>query len=118
MENISHIIPYERTATFNQSLSPRQKPKTRYRKTRLKAKRHFKTLSTLVGDTHRDLLEQNSPFRLCVHKTEEDVFMDVITMNKSQKVDNSFTRLITNDDMRILVKRIHNRMGLILDYSV
>ena len=118
MENVSHINPYERMVASGQSFPSWRKPPPRRRKEERKAKENFRILARLVNDTHRDLSEKGSPFRLRVHQTEEDVFLDVIALNKSQKVDHSYTRQITNDDMKTLVKRIHTRMGLILDYSV
>ena len=118
MENVPHINPYQKTVPWTQ-LSQAPRPKRNWRKKPgRRPGKHFVALSRLVGDTHRDLFEKKSPFRLCVHKTNDDVFMDIVTMNASEKIDHMFTRLITNDDMNTLTKRIHNRMGLLMDCSV
>jgi len=39
-------------------------------------------------------------------------------MDKNKKINNSFTRPITNGSLNGLVKSIHNQMGLVIDYSV
>lgn len=118
MENVSHINPYERITPWTPFTLSRRRKNALKRRMNQRPAENFFSLSRMVGDTHRDLVETGSSFRLCVHKENDDVHMDVVALNEKQKVSRQFTRVITHDDMNKVVKRIHNRMGLILDYSV
>ena len=118
MENVPNIYPYEKLIPWNQFSSSMRLTKKWEKKTARKPGRHFSSLSRLVGDTHLNLVETRSPIRLCVRREKEDILMDIVTLDESEKVGRMFTRLITHDDMDTIVKRVHNQMGLILDYSV
>jgi hypothetical protein len=71
-----------------------------------------------VEETHRNLVENDAPLRLCVYKEDEDVLMDVVALDHKNKIRKNFNHPITDDDYDTLVRRIHTRMGLILDYKV
>lgn len=117
MENVPQASPYERVVPWGQ-LPPRQQARAPRRRPKKKPSQYFNSLSRMVEDTHLDLLTRKSPLRLCVYKNNQAVFMDVVTLDGLDKIDHEVTKRITDDDMDILVKRIHNRMGLILDYVV
>ncbi len=118
MENITHINPYERMIPWTAFSSNKKRKKNLKKKWGKKSGKNFEALSRIVDDAHKNLFEKKAPFRLCVHKNNEDVLMDIVTLDKSNKIEQMFTRLITHDDMKTVVKRIHNKMGFILDYSV
>lgn len=117
MENVAQIKPYERLFSWNPpSPMPRKKNPKRKLDSRYGAK--FTILTQLAHDTHQILVEKGSPLRLCVYKDEEDLLMDVITMDKTRKINQSFTRPIGKDSLKRLTKKMHNQMGLVLDYTV
>ena len=118
MENVSQISPYERMLSWNQFSSNPRRRKIRKRVFSRRSSRRLYALTRLVRDTHQSLVEKGSPLRLCIYRDEDDLFMDVITMDKTKKINQSFTRPINNDSLKTLVKRIHTQMGLVLDYSV
>ncbi len=118
MERVAQINKYERMLSWNESSFIPRRRKIRRRKFSRRSGRRFYTLARLAHDTHQRLSERGSPLRLCIYREEEDLFMDVVAMDKTEKINHSFKRDITHDSLKTLVKRIHNQMGLILDYSV
>ena len=118
MENISHIEPFESMLPWN--LIPPDFNQKKKQKKRFAADtgRRFSNLSQLVEDTHLNLVEKESPFRLCVYQKKEEIFMDIVTLDKAKKINQLYNRTITNSDMGNLTRQIHSGMGLILDYSV
>ncbi len=118
MENVAQINPYERMLSWNQpSANPRRRKLRKRRGVRRLGSR-FRALTRLASDTHQRLVEKGSPLRLCVYSDDKELFMDVITMDKTKQINKSFTRPITNESLKTLIKRIHNQMGLVLDYSL
>ena len=117
MENVPQISPYERMVPWGR-LPSRPQNSVPKRKPKKKPSQYFVSLSRMVEDAHLDLLAKRSPLRLCVYKNSQAVFMDVVTLDDLKSIDHEVTKRITDDDMDVLVKRIHNRMGLILDYVV
>lgn len=97
--------------------SPRRK-KIRKKSLNRRFARRFFTLTQLAHDTDQTLIEKGSPLRLCVYGDEDDLSMDVIVMSEIKKVDQSFTRSIKDENLKSLVKSIHNQVGLVLDYSL
>lgn len=118
MENVSQIDPYERMLSWNQFYSNPRRRRIRKKALSRRPGSRFYALTRLARDTHQSLIEKGSPLRLCVYRDEDDLFMDVIAMDKTKKISQSFTRPINKDSLKTLIKRIHNQMGLILDYSV
>jgi hypothetical protein len=119
MENIPQINAYERMVYRNQfSSNPRPRKIRKKSLRRRSGSRFFYTLTRLAHDTHQTLIEKGSPLRLCLYGDENDMAMDVIIMNKIKKVRQSFTRPIKIENLKPLVKSIHNQVGLVFDYSV
>ena len=118
MENVPQINSYERMNFWNQLPSTPIRRKIQKKSFKRRSIGRFLMLTTLAHDTHQALIEKRSPVRLCLYGDEEDLSMDVIVMNKNKKATQSFTRPINNDNLKTLVKSIHNQIGLVLDYSV
>jgi len=118
MENVPQINSYERMLYGNQFSSNSRHRKIRKKLLNRRPGGRFSTLTRLVHDTHQILIEKGSPLRLSVYGDEVDLYMDVIIKDKIKKVSQGFTRPIKNDNLKTLVKSIHNQIGLVIDYSV
>ena len=118
MENVPQINSYERMLYLNQFSSDARRRKIRKKSSSKRSGGRFYTLTRLVHDIHQTLIEKGSPLRLCVYGDEVDPYMDVIIKDKFKKVSQSFTRPIKNDNLKTLVKSIHNQIGLVIDYSL
>ena len=117
MENVPQINSYERMLYGNQFFSNSRRRKIRKKSLSRRSGSRSYTLTRLAHDIHQTLIEKGSPLRLCVYGDEVDLYMDVIIKDKFKKVSQSFTRPIKNDNLKKLVKSIHNQVGLVLDYS-
>ncbi len=117
MENVPEIFQYARLPSWNQTNANTTGRKIRRRPLNRRAGGKYYALTRLANDTHQTLKDKNSPLRLCVYGSENDIYLDVITMGKNKKINKIFTRPITNGSLNGLVKNIHNQMGLIIDYS-
>jgi len=118
MENISQIQPFESMIPWNRVSPDINRKKKQKKKLAAGAGKYFSALSQLVDDTHMDLVEKKSPFRLCVYRKDEETFIDVVTIDKARKINQLYNRAITHADMKSLSRQIYRGMGLILDYSL
>ncbi|HKK00465.1 MAG TPA: hypothetical protein VJ959_16200 [Desulfotignum sp.] len=118
MENVPAIFQYAKIPSRLKADANTKQRKIPSRRFRRRSRGKFYALTRVSGDTHQTLIDKNSPLRLCVYGSEDDLYLDVITMDKNKKINNSFTRPITNGSLNGLVKSIHNQMGLVIDYSV
>ncbi len=118
MEDVSAIYQYAKIPSWNRPNGNTRQRKVRRTRSNRRSGGKFYALTRLSGDTHQTLIEKNSPLRLCVYGSEDDLYLDVISMDKNKKINKSFTRPITNGSLNGLVKSIHNQMGLVIDYTV
>ena len=118
MKNISRIHPFESMLPWKGVSPGVRRKKNRKNKPNARARRNFSALSELVDDNHLNLISKQSPFRLCVYREKEKIFMDVVTLDETKKIDQIHNRTITHYGMGKLVRQIQRGMGLILDYSV
>lgn len=89
----------------------KQKKKKPFRK----AKKHFDELSQIVEETHKELEDNNSPFRLCVYQEGDDIFIDVVTMDDSGRFKKVFKHDISHDQLENIIRHIKSGTGLILN---
>jgi hypothetical protein len=118
MENVIHVNPAKSIFSWNQTANTPRRRRNKEKKSVNRPAPRFQRLARLVEDTHRSLVEEKAPLRLCVYEKDEDMLMDVVALDDKSKIDKSFSHPITSDDFDTLVRRIHTRMGLILDYQV
>ena len=118
METISHIQPFEKMLPWGFAPPADNREKKQKKKIAADPRRHFSVLSRLVEDTHLSLVAKESPFRLCVYLEKEEVLVDIVTLDKTKKINRLYNRTITHSDMETLGRQIHSGMGLILDYTV
>lgn len=118
MENIPEIFQYARLPSWYQTRAGASRRKIPRRPLNRRAGGKYYALTRLANDTHQTLKGKNSPLRLCVYGNENDLHLDVITLDKDKRVSKNFTRPITNGSFNTLVKNIHNQLGLVIDYRV
>ncbi len=118
MENIPKISQNERLLSWSQfSFASRPKKNTK-KKSGGSFRRRFVSLTRLVDDANISLAENDDSLRIRVYEKEEDVVMDVLALDKKKHEQKKFRRIITGENLNNLVRQIHHRMGLVLDYSV
>ncbi|MCP4022309.1 MAG: hypothetical protein GY729_10740 [Desulfobacteraceae bacterium] len=115
MEDIPHIYKSELLHQEKPDFNPHGKKKQKKRKPSAAVKKHFKNLTAMVDEAHKELEENHSPFRLCVYQEGEDIYIDVVTIDESGKTDQVFKHNITNEELQTLMQQIKSGRGLILD---
>ncbi len=78
-------------------------------------KKHLDELTRIVHETHEELEAENSPFRICVYQEDEDIFIDIVTIDASGKIDQVFKHDISHAELEDLIQQIKSGRGLILD---
>ncbi|MCG8615810.1 MAG: hypothetical protein MI802_06300 [Desulfobacterales bacterium] len=114
MENIARVAPLGGMSTWKANDIRRKK--VRKKNDGSRTWNGFNTLARLADETHLALTETDQPFRFCIYRKANDVMMDVAPLAATDGRVHS--RAITHDPFENVVRRIHNRMGLILDYRV
>ncbi len=68
-----------------------------------------------MEDLHKELEYKNSPFRICIYQEDDEVFIDIVTIDDSGKTGTAFKHDISHAEFEDLVHHIKSGRGLILD---
>ena len=79
------------------------------------ARQYFNELSRIVEETHRELEKSGSPIRLCVYQKGGNIFIDVLSLDKSGQPGAVYKHDISHEAFEKLVAHIKSGRGLILD---
>jgi hypothetical protein len=79
------------------------------------AKYNFEHLARAAEESHRVLLKEKSPYRFCVYREEDDVFIDVVVVDKEGKIKDIRKKKITYDEFTTWLNHIHGGRGLLVD---
>lgn len=118
MEDISKIYQSEPINPDKSNAASFEKKKHKKKKLFQEAKKHFDELTQIVDETHQELEENDSPFRLCVYQEGDDIFIDIVTIDDSGKIDQIFKHDISHAELENLVQQIKSGRGLILDADI
>ena len=119
MDDISKIYQSKSILPNKPNTSSFEKKKHKKRKRFQEAKKHFNELTKIVDEAHKELEKNESPFRLCVYQENNDIFIDIVTIDESGKIDQIFKHNITHVEFENLVQHIKNGgRGLILDADI
>ena len=75
-------------------------------------------MTKIVEETHTELKDKNSPFRICVYEEGDDIFIDVVTIDDDGKISQVFKHDISHQELEVLIHQIKSGTGLILDADV
>lgn len=118
MEDITKIGQSNPVQPDKPDISAYDKKKQKQKKHHPEAKAHFDELAQIVEETHKDLEKNESPFRLCVYQEGDDIFIDIVTIDESGKINQVFKHDISNTELETLVQHIKSGRGLILDADI
>jgi len=82
------------------------------------AREYFDELAKVVDETHKELEDSNSPFRLCIYQEDDDIFIDIVAVDETGKTNQVFRHDISHDEIENLVHHIKSGTGLILNADV
>lgn len=115
MEDVSKINQTEGIVTDRQSSGAFEHKKGKKRKHAKAAKKHLSELQLIVDETHKELERKKSPFRLCVYQEGEDIYIDIVTIDNLNRVQQVFRHDISHDELEDLIIQIKSGRGLLLD---
>lgn len=118
MEDISKIDQIETVFPDKPNIASYDKKEHKKKKYHQEAKKHLDELTKIVDETHRELEEKDSPFRLCIYQEGEDVFIDIVTIDDSGKASQVFKHDISHAELEDLIQHIKSGRGLMLDADV
>ncbi len=115
MEDVSKIYQ-------TKAIMPDKKPFNTYAIQKRKKKKHHKEakkylseLAKIVDETHKELEENGSPFRVCFYQKGDDVYIDIVTIDEFGHTSQVFKHDISHDELEDLVAHIKSGRGLIFD---
>lgn len=115
MADVTKIYQTEAILPDRPDIKQQDKRKNKQRKTNRAAKKHFQELSKIIEETHRELVDADSPFRLCIYQEGEDIYIDVVTLDGTGKTAHVFRHDISDFEVENLVHQIKSKTGLLLD---
>lgn len=118
MEDISKINQSGSIHPDRPGITSYDKKKHKKKKHHREAKKNFDELTKIVDEAHKELEENDSPFRICIYQEGDDIFIDIVTIDNLGKTDQVFKHDISHAQFENLVNHIKTGRGLILDADV
>jgi len=82
------------------------------------AKDHFDAIAKSAERAHLLLEEKKSPYRFCVYRDNNEIFIDLVVLDNKGLVKNTIKRNITHREFSEILKNIEKLDGLVLDCIV
>ena len=79
------------------------------------AKDHFEELARAAETAHITLVQNQSPYRFCVYKKEQEIFIDIVYLNKKGKITRTIKKNITHEEFHKILQDIAAKEGLFFD---
>jgi len=87
------------------------------KKKKEEAKDHFEELAHAAETAHVTLVENKSPYRFCVYKQGEEIFIHIVLLNKKEKIEKTIKKNITHEEFHKILQEIVTKEGLFFDAS-
>lgn len=78
-------------------------------------KDNFDALAKAAEESNSILIANKSPYRFCVYRQNNDIFVDIVILDRTGKIRNLVRKNITHDEFAKWIKHIREREGLFLD---
>ncbi|MFH0920013.1 MAG: hypothetical protein V1913_06585 [Fibrobacterota bacterium] len=82
------------------------------------AKDHFIQLTKAAADSNAILVSKKSPYRFCVYREDQEVFIDIVILDSGGKIAAIKKKNITHDEFVKWLRHIEEREGLFLDETI
>ena len=100
---------------WTSSVNPDGKKKKRERKQQEKVKDRFHSLAKAAELSNSLLEKNNSPYRFCVYQKDEEVFIDIVILDKNGNILDLKKKNITSQEFSTWMSKIENGDGLFFD---
>jgi len=109
----------DNTEGFNKKNQKRQtKNKKKEKKKEEEAKDHFQELAETAERIHKILEEKKQPFRFCIYKEKNEVFIDFVLLDAKGKINKTIKKNITHNEFIEIIKHIETLDGFLVDFTV
>lgn len=109
--NIKNVF---HTSGFNQP-DFQKKKKKKDKRPEDEAKDHFTELTRSADQVHEILLKKNSPYRFCIYREKQEIFIDLVILNADGDIDSTIKKNITHQEFSEIIRNIEMLDGLIID---
>lgn len=102
----------------NQSEEKRKKREAPSKKEKQEVKDFFDEIVESVERVHTILLQKKSPYRFCVYRDGDEIFIDIVILDEKNSIQNTIKKNITHAEFHEMIKSIESLDGFLLDYTV
>lgn len=117
MDELAKIYPSGSVPDKSRSRDRPGQHKKKKRAPRIFARSRLEELIRMAHEAHQILEEKGSPFRFCVYEKDGDIFIEVVTLDRSGNPDRTFHQDISHQELEALVRQIRTGRGLVFDAS-
>lgn len=114
-EDVKEVYGTDAVHSKEETESQNQKGKQQKYPEREEAKDHFEELTKAAAAAHVTLVENNSPYRFCVYRENDEIFIDIVLLNKQGKADTVIKKNITHTEFHKILQEIDTKEGLFFD---
>lgn len=93
----------------------RNRENKREPRNREEVKDHFEALSRACERAHRKLVEKKIPYRFCVTREKDEIFIDLLLLDARGDVQYAVKKNITHEDFELMLDEIERGEGLLWD---
>ena len=86
-EDVKEVYGADAVHFKEETENQNQKRKQQKYPEKQEAKDHFEELTKAVAAAHVTLVENNSPYRFCVYRENDEIFIDIVHLSKQGKAD-------------------------------
>ncbi|OGS34052.1 MAG: hypothetical protein A2293_09260 [Elusimicrobia bacterium RIFOXYB2_FULL_49_7] len=94
-----------------------EKHKPPHHERKEEARDNFEALAKAAEESNVILIRNHSPYRFCVYKKGEEVYIDIVRLNSAGQIENLVQKNITHDEFSKWIKDIEEREGLFFDQT-
>jgi hypothetical protein len=82
------------------------------------AKDHFGQLARDAETANKALVKKRSPYRFCVYREKDEIFIDVVVLDRNGRAQYIKKKNITHEEFQKMLQDIEDKEGLVIDESV
>lgn len=117
--NEFNIKKVDHTSGFSErDKTKRDKDRKQEKRNEDEAKDHFNELAETAERIHKILADKNCPYRFCVYREQNEIFIDLVILNEKGAIDKTIKKNITHQEFSDIIKHIETLDGFLVDYTV
>ncbi|OVE73681.1 hypothetical protein BVX93_01030, partial [bacterium B13(2017)] len=82
------------------------------------ASQHFQELTKVAEKAHEELVKHNSPYRFCIYKENNNIFIDIVLLNNENTIIKITKKNISLEYFSHILEEIHQGKGLFIEKTI